>query len=370
MKSNLSTSINMGEQHMAKTLIERFLKSDERKYIFGTTSEAKALIALCQQQGIEIAGVIDNFYQGEQFEGAPCCKLVDAIPQSLVLSAVTNSRPLEVAELLTKSGFTHIDYYSFFRLSGLPCPKIDFWAGAEQHWHNNEHKYREVRELFEETKSKEIFDAVVSFRTSYDLEHMKGFAFDISNMYIEPFVLPFKDEGVFFDLGAFDGSDTLRFLSLCNSGKSYMFEPIPEQVDKLNNIANNTDKISVVPVAVGNESKQVQFCLGGTSSKVSTDGEPLENSIKVQQLSLDEFCEQHHVVPEYVKMDVEGAEQDVILGMETLLTQHKPKLAVSVYHRVEDIIDIPLMIKRANPEYKFYLRHYTQGYSETVLFAV
>ena len=69
-------------------------------------------------------------------------------------------------------------------------------------------------------------------------------------------------------------------------------------------------------------------------------------------------------------MDVEGAEQAVVDGILTLLSQHKPKLAVSVYHKVEDIIDIPLKIKQANPEYKFYLRHYTQGYSETVLFAV
>ncbi|REL34846.1 FkbM family methyltransferase [Thalassotalea euphylliae] len=373
---------------MIHELIDRFLHNDEQKYIFGTTSEAKALVQLCRQCNIKLTGIIDNFYPHSDFAGLPCQKLADVSPNSLVLSAVTNSRPIEVAKLLTDNDFEHIDYYSFFRFSGLSCPKIEFWHGAKAHWQANLTRYQTVKNLLEDEQSKETFDAVVAFRNSYDLANMKGFTFDISNMYMESFILPFREHGVFFDLGAFDGTDTRRFLQRCQTGESYLFEPIPEQVSKLDKFAGDNERIHLVPVAVGENTQTVRFCVGGTSSKVldldkQTASEEsreaqeelkgidaLNGTVEVNQISLDDFYRKHSIIPEYVKMDVEGAEQSVIRGMNKLLVEHKPKLAVSVYHRVEDIIDIPLMIKRANPDYKFYLRHYTQGYSETVLFAV
>ena len=72
----------------------------------------------------------------------------------------------------------------------------------------------------------------------------------------------------------------------------------------------------------------------------------------------------------FIKMDIEGSEYQAILGAEKMITSHKPKLAISVYHKPEDIWQLPLLIYRFNHEYKFYLRHYSFGNNETVLYAL
>lgn len=65
---------------------------------------------------------------------------------------------------------------------------------------------------------------------------------------------------------------------------------------------------------------------------------------------------------------LEGAEMDVLCGMKETILQHKPKLAVCIYHKHEDIFRIASYLLELVPEYKFYIRHYNSNETETVLF--
>ena len=67
-------------------------------------------------------------------------------------------------------------------------------------------------------------------------------------------------------------------------------------------------------------------------------------------------------------MDVEGAEMGVLQGMRRTILRYKPKLAVCIYHKHEDIFEISSFLLDLVPEYKFYLRHYNSNEPETVLF--
>ena len=68
-------------------------------------------------------------------------------------------------------------------------------------------------------------------------------------------------------------------------------------------------------------------------------------------------------------MDIEGAEKEALLGAEKITREQKPKLAISIYHKNEDIWEIPSLILEMNPEYRFYIRHYSFRFAETVLYA-
>ena len=59
----------------------------------------------------------------------------------------------------------------------------------------------------------------------------------------------------------------------------------------------------------------------------------------------------------FIKMDVEGFEREALWGASRTILRYSPKLAVAVYHRNEDIFELPLLIKRMNPKYRLYLRH-------------
>ena len=70
-------------------------------------------------------------------------------------------------------------------------------------------------------------------------------------------------------------------------------------------------------------------------------------------------------------MDVEGAEREALWGASRSIVRYAPKLMVSLYHRNEDIYELPLLVKRINPRYKLYIRHqqYIPAW-ETNLFAI
>lgn len=69
-------------------------------------------------------------------------------------------------------------------------------------------------------------------------------------------------------------------------------------------------------------------------------------------------------------MDIEGAEINALKGAEKTIKGYKPKLAICVYHKKEDIWEIPKLILSYVPEYKLYLRHYSPFKDETVLYCV
>lgn len=71
----------------------------------------------------------------------------------------------------------------------------------------------------------------------------------------------------------------------------------------------------------------------------------------------------------FIKMDIEGAEYQSLLGASEMIKKYKPKLAVCLYHKLEDIIEIPYIILSMNPDYKLAIRHYTTCSWETVLYA-
>lgn len=69
-------------------------------------------------------------------------------------------------------------------------------------------------------------------------------------------------------------------------------------------------------------------------------------------------------------MDIEGAELKALEGAENLIRNAHPKLAICVYHKNEDIDQIPRLLLEYYPEYRFYLRHYSVTKAETVLYAI
>jgi len=71
-----------------------------------------------------------------------------------------------------------------------------------------------------------------------------------------------------------------------------------------------------------------------------------------------------------IKMDLEGWEMKALAGGERHIRQDRPKLAIAVYHSASDFRDVWRYARSIHPDYKVYLRHYTQGWSETVMFFV
>ena len=102
--------------------------------------------------------------------------------------------------------------------------------------------------------------------------------------------------------------------------------------------------------------------MDGTSSAISESGDVSVEVDSIDRVSVEPVT--------FIKMDVEGAEYQGILGARNMIAKYKPKLAICVYHKPEDIWELPQLIHEIRSDYVFYLRHYSFGDVETVLYAV
>jgi hypothetical protein len=73
---------------------------------------------------------------------------------------------------------------------------------------------------------------------------------------------------------------------------------------------------------------------------------------------------------DFIKLDVEGSELAALRGALASLRRFKPKLAISLYHKPNDLFEISQFVEDLGLGYKLYLEHYTIWDEETVLYAL
>ena len=183
---------------------------------------------------------------------------------------------------------------------------------------------------------------------------------------------------IVIDAGACWGETSLYFASeVGESGRVISYEFIPSNIAVLErNIAANPhlgERITIVPNPVWDTSGQNLYYVDwGPGSRVSfqklradfddTQCKTTTIDDTVIQLSLPRV--------DFIKMDIEGAELNALKGAEKTLRQFHPKLAISLYHSLEDFKTIPRYLDDIGLRYRFYLEHHTIYENETVLFAV
>lgn len=183
-----------------------------------------------------------------------------------------------------------------------------------------------------------------------------------------------RDNEILIDCGAYDG-DTIRdFVKWCgyNYEMIYSFEPSKNNYEKCENylLESKLENCKLIDKGTWKESDTLRFCnsLFDTGDHIITGGEVWHNDIvEIQVTSIDEVLEGRKAT--FIKMDVEGSEMESLIGARETITKHKPRLAIALYHKWEDIFDIPLYILSLNSNYTFKLRHYSSGQCETVLYA-
>lgn len=191
----------------------------------------------------------------------------------------------------------------------------------------------------------------------------------------EKVIVGVEKNDVVFDIGGCWGDTALYFADKTGEhGKVYSFEFIPNNI-KIHNIntglnPNLNERIEVVPFPVSNVSDEEIFYLdNGPGSKIN--GEDFEGSTgKTKTLSIDDFVAQNNITKvDFIKMDIEGAEPIALQGAINTIKKHKPKLAIAIYHSMEDFVNIPKWILDLDCGYELFLGHYTIHAEETVIFA-
>ena len=230
----------------------------------------------------------------------------------------------------------------------------------------------EVMGLLSDPLSKETFQRVLHYRVNRDRSCLSPVVLPRGEQYfpaIEINSRPFlHNQEVFVDAGAYTG-DTVSAFRQAVGGRYraiYAFEPDAGNFALLSEACAGMPGVMCIQAGVGEREEMAAFNPAGPGSKVGAEG--ME---QIRIVALDEHLmgEGREAVT-YLKMDVEGMEGAALLGAKRLIQTCRPKLAVCTYHSDADMLELPKLMHRLNPEYRLYFRHYTCGVQETVCYAV
>lgn len=219
-------------------------------------------------------------------------------------------------------------------------------------------------------------EEIYQFLIEHDFTEKNIVKYEICNymQYFETDIIKLSEEEIFIDAGVLDGITSKQLANLCHNKYKhiYLFEPDKESYENLikDESFMNLENKTLFNIGVWNKKETLQFRSNSErpgGNRISDEG---NTSIEVD--TIDNIL--RGGVATFIKMDIEGAELNALKGAEETIKKYKPKLAISLYHKPCDIIDIPLYIKSIVPEYKLYIRHYGMctlyPSTETVLYAI
>ncbi|GBF33440.1 methyltransferase FkbM family [Desulfocucumis palustris] len=343
-------------------------------YIYGAGNAGAMTFKLLQDAGIEVQAFFDRRAEtGGYYCGRPVYKAAEADLSGksrkesvIIIAFICDCLELaDVRQRLLELGWEKI-YYFHDIYNCLVCGKGGHQEDRKDFINCALEKVIKVAELMEDDESYEVFEnffkAIISGNPAY---------FSLPSEKPQYFVddVPFnKGYARFIDCGAFDGDTALALKRYRGEAEALvLFEPDSENFKSLcANLKNNriAKEQVLFPCGVWRNSEMLRFRSGiKSSSGISENGDTFIQCIAIDDAIAD-------FAPTFVKMDIEGAEYEALAGAEQTIRRYMPDLAISVYHRIEHLWQVPLLIESIAPGYKFYLRCHGLHGMETILYAV
>jgi FkbM family methyltransferase len=342
--------------------------------LFGGGGLGRKTLAALREAGIEPAAFSDNDVRlhGTRVEGVEVLAPAEAVRRFgvagvFVVTVFLGSAPV-MRQLAGLGCRTVLPFYPLFWR--YPARLLPHYA------YDLPHRVIEARQevlavwpLLADRESREEFLAQVRWRLDpgvCDLPDPAG-----GEIYFPSDLLTLDTREIFVDCGGYDGDTVRRFLARTGGRfeKIVVFEPDPRNFKKLQEALRTlpvatASRVELHQAAVGAGSGSVRLELRSSASAVSGSGE-----VEVRAVMLDEVPGEQPST--FIKMDIEGAELDALHGGARHIRRHRPFLAISAYHRHDDLWRIPHAIHALDVGYRFFLRRYSQEIvDDLVLYAL
>lgn len=283
----------------------------------------------------------------------------NVIPNSVTWQS---SKPLDIDcifdDINTENEYTHdatggkyIDVISLNRLNEITFDENSIFIIANPNYQN----YYEVLKREYNINEENIFLFYCDALSERNIQYF-GESF-----------IPIGNDEILIDGGAFNLYSAFDF-SRWTYGrykKIYSFEAIESLYDICKkNIDNyNLKDIELFNLGLWSENTKIKFDYMGSASRASECGRIIVNTD-----TIDNILDGKEVT--IIKLDIEGAEYEALIGAEKTIKKYKPTLMICAYHNPNDIIKLTNLIISYNPNYKIYARHYGYSVYETVLYFI
>lgn len=329
------------------------------RYLVGRNADALHL-----SQVLPIHAVVDDSPNApDSWSGLPVIKMNQLPGDAWVMNCATSIAPVNVERVLANATVAQrLHLGDLVACEGWQSQKLP-WFVVQQRADFCQHQveWAELYERLEDDESRRVLTEVICYRLSADPEFMQRHTVRLQEQYFEDF-LSLKGE-VFVDAGGFDGDTTELFVQHDPSHQRvYFVEPSAINMEAAQRrLAGKADRMRWLPVGLSNEPGELRF--NAEDGSASAVGQAGDTCIRVD--TLDSLVQES---VSFIKMDLEGWELHALAGSCRQIAQNQPKLAIAVYHDASHFREVARQVLRLNPDYKVRLRHYTQGWSETVMF--
>jgi len=346
--------------------------------LYGMGNGADKIIAVCETFGITVRDCFasDGFVRGHNFHGRRVLSFSEAREiygdGMLVLLSFASSRP-DVLELIARVA-------SVCELYAPDVPVCGDTLFDSAFYEAHRADFAAARALLSDEASRKVFDGIIDYKLSGRMDILRATESSAEDAYRH--ILHAEDFRTAADLGAYNG-DSLRELMTYAPllSQAIAMEPDRRNFKKLSEWAAGLDgqgsNLTVHAVqagaydasgtlhfhASGNRNATLcdtpAFTPDGTPHMFATSEQYFGKTVSVTVRPLDEIW---HETPgedtplDYIKYDVEGSEAAALRGSSEVIRQCSPALLVSLYHRSEDLFELPLLIHKLCPDYRFYLR--------------
>mgnify|MGYP000843798867 FL=1 len=333
-----------GTGRVAQAFYRKYCKTESEKPIFWVDSNAT-------KHGSCIDGI--EIFAPEAFYRRSEAAYVKGERLSVVIGA-TGIFLLEILSLMERK-MVKAAVYSAVQLDAA-CYFSEERARVEK-----------IARRFADEKSRYIYESII--------RNMKGgrlvdFSLYEPNQYFGNDVIGELARGeVFVDAGVCHGEEIDRAI---HGGNIFVhgFEPDAENYAYLLKKYEGRDDVRIHPCALWDKDERLVFQSNAATPSASrlTGADAHEEAAGIAARPLDDVLQ--GAACTLLKMDIEGAEYNALLGAAKTIEQHRPKLAVCVYHSLEDYVRIPELLMERYPFYRFFLRQHSATSGETVLYAL
>jgi len=305
-------------------------------------------------QGVEVVCFADNSpaKHGTTHGGLPVVPISD-LPKNTVALITAQHAAQPISKQLTNLGVKHLTFDGFYTQRNLA-------------------RLQKVRNILADERSKQVFDAILMTRITGDAAYCR----EVMERH-QYFALPeFVNTGYghYVDAGAYVGDSIERYLWEHNGivRKIYAFEPGPRQFAAL---GVRMDRLKKEWALDGDIYHGIQAGLGACEEKKSFAAIPGslqaagfsgEEGEKIPIITLDGYLQGKPVT--CIKADIEGAEMAMLQGASNTIQTHRPNLAISIYHKPDDLFTIAEYIKSLVPDYRMAVRQHSPLMMDTVLY--
>lgn len=219
-------------------------------------------------------------------------------------------------------------------------------------------------------KSKKLLYGILNNWYCYDFNTVKTCLDTPYKHYFDLDIIPYCKDEIIADLGAYIGDSVIDYINTYGKDsykKIYCYDITDDTVATLKNNLSCYDNIIYNKKAVSNKIDNLYLDVNKESSSANKVNNKGVNKLNVTTLDIDIKDK-----ITMIKMDIEGSEENAILGSINHIKNETPKLLISVYHNNDHLWKIPKIINKINNNYNYYLRCYGNCIypTEIILFAI